>query len=356
QLGGQQYAAGGLSVATDAAGNVYLADGAWAPNQTNTVVKYGPDGRVLTRFGSYGDKSWAIGSFYWMLTGLTVTDDGATVYTSEVGNNRIQTWQRQGDGSYIATSAYGGTAANNADRGGYCNFAGWQGAFAAPYDVALDGAGNIYVLNTTCKQVLRFSPAFRELTANVDVRVAGGDYPRPHGFAVSRNGVVFVGENQRVLVPTGTAFAAAAPPVRGSSASTTPTPTPNPPPPSASSSTSPAVATPAAAPPTAPSAVALRNPLRIATRFARRVLVGPRSARRLVTQVKCTRACTVRVLVRDRRGTVGFATRRGVAGRYVSISVPLGRKRLPGRTQVTVSARTATGDVVSRRRVVSLGR
>ncbi|MBC7459882.1 MAG: hypothetical protein H7287_00830, partial [Thermoleophilia bacterium] len=47
QLGGQQYAAGGLSVATDAAGNVYLADGAWAPNQTNTVVKYGPDGRVL---------------------------------------------------------------------------------------------------------------------------------------------------------------------------------------------------------------------------------------------------------------------------------------------------------------------
>lgn len=57
-----------------------------------------------------------------------------------------------------------------------------MGKFAAPYDLGIDRAGNIYVINTTCKQVLKFSPGFGELLANLDVRI-GVDYPRPHGLA-----------------------------------------------------------------------------------------------------------------------------------------------------------------------------
>lgn len=354
-MNGSSYSAGGLFVATDAAGNAYFADGAWAPNQNHTVVKYDSNGNVVTRFGSY-QQSWATGSFYWMLTGLAVSADGSTVYTAEVGNNRIQTWRRQLNGTYAASSSFGGTSANNADRGGYCNFTAWQGAFAAPYDVALDGAGNVYVINTTCKQLLRFTPGFGELTANIDIRVNGADYPRPHGFAVSRTGVVFVGENQRVLVPTGVAVVVAPPPVRGA-----PIPTSTPAahaPPAASAPAPSAPPAQAAAQPVlgnSPQAALTRSPLRLASTFGPRALVGPRAARRLMTRVKCSRACTVRVLVRDRGGTAGFATRRGAAGQYVTITVPLGRKRTPGRSIVTFSAHTTTGDSASAKRIVFLG-
>jgi hypothetical protein len=187
----------GHFVAVDGAGNVYLADGAWSNNNTHTVIKYNSAGQYVTRFGDYAN-SWGTGTFYWMLTGLAVTRDGSKVYTSETGNNRIQTWARQGNGSYSANGGWGGTSANNADRQGYCDFGGWLGKFAAPYDVSLDSAGNVYVINTTCKQVMKFNSA-GTYVSGTDIRLNGGDYPRPHGFAVAADGTVYIGENQKVL-------------------------------------------------------------------------------------------------------------------------------------------------------------
>jgi hypothetical protein len=223
---GTSYAPGGYFIATDAAGNVYLADGTWGANLTHTVVKYDPTGRFVTRFGEWAN-SWQLGTFYWALGGLAVSADGATVYTVELGNNRVQRWRRQPAGSYAAADALGSTAATNPDRAGYCDYAGWRGTLAAPYDVALDAADNLYVINTTCKQVLSFAPGFGAMRANLDVRVAGGDYPRPHGFAVGRDGAVYVGENQRVLRPGGAPQPAdGGPPL--AAAQTDPAPTPRP--------------------------------------------------------------------------------------------------------------------------------
>lgn len=209
------FAPKGQFVATDSAGRVYLADGYWSANNTHTVLVYEPNGDLVTRFGEWMEDSWALGAFYWALGGVAVTDDGSTVYTTEAGNNRVQRWTRQLDGSYLPASTFGGTAANNPTREGFCDYDGWLGWFAAPYDVALDGAGNAYVINTTCKQVLRFAPGFGALQANLDVRLGTGTHPRPHGFAVGRDGTVYVGENQFALRPSGgTIPAAGAPPVR----------------------------------------------------------------------------------------------------------------------------------------------
>jgi hypothetical protein len=203
---GSWYTPSGYFIATDAAGNVYVADGTWGANQTNAVIKYDSAGTYVTHFGDY-TKGWERGMFHWALGGLAVSASGSTIYTSEIGNNRVQRWTHTGDGvGYrVASDAdlFGSSAANNADRAGYCDYAGWRGTLAAPYDVALDGADNLYVINTTCKQVLSFAPNFGPMRANLDVRVAGGDYPRPHGFTVGRNGAVYVGENQRVLRPAG---------------------------------------------------------------------------------------------------------------------------------------------------------
>ena len=193
---GKQWAPKGYFITVDGNGDIYLADGAWGGNGTHTVVKYSPDGSFITRFGEYS-QTWELGTFYWMLTGIAVTPDGSRVYTAEVGNNRVQLWDRQLDGSYAVSGSWGGTEANNADRGGYCDFNAWYGAFAAPYDVSLDAAGNVYVINTTCKQILKFDASGTYITG-IDVRLNGGDYPRPHGFAVSARGDVYVGENQKL--------------------------------------------------------------------------------------------------------------------------------------------------------------
>ena len=216
QMWGSTWQPQGHYVATDSAGNVYLADGTWTQNIAHTVIKYDPAGHVVTRFGEWAN-SWGTGTFYWALAGLAVSGDGATVYTVEIGNNRIQRWTRQGSGAYTATSTFGSNEANNPTREGFCDYAGWRGTLAAPYDIALDGAGNVYVINTTCKQVLSWTPDLSALRLNADVRVAGGDYPRPHGFTVGRDGTVYVGENQRMLRPAGGALPSdGLPPAAGS--------------------------------------------------------------------------------------------------------------------------------------------
>ena len=223
-FGGAAKSPRGVFVATDGGGNIYLSDGAWSGNDTHTVVKYRPDGSVVGRpFGSWAN-SWSTGTFYWMLTGLAVSRDGSKVYTVEVGNNRVQRWDRQADETYAFASTFGGNAQNNADRGGYCNFNGWEGKFAAPYDVALDRAGDLYVMNTTCHQVLKFTAAGSYIAG----WKVGSDAtsPRPHGFAVAANGDVLIGESSKKVVRSGGAY-----PRDGGSAPPPTPPEPDPKPP-----------------------------------------------------------------------------------------------------------------------------
>ncbi len=197
----------GHYIDTDGAGNIYLSDGGWTEGQGDdgrnrgggyhSIVKYTPDGACVTSFGERVD-TWADGKFWWMTNGLAVTQDGASVYTTEVGNNRVQRFDRQGDGSYRSSFRVGSTQANNADRGGNCVADGYDGRLAAPYDVELDEAGNIFVLNTTCHQVLKFNSGGQPLFA----KTLGSDATsgRPHSFAVSKDGKrIFVHEEGKML-------------------------------------------------------------------------------------------------------------------------------------------------------------
>ena len=192
-------------LATDNDGFVYLADGAWTDADSNTVIKYTPEGTVVTRFGAKKCwantlatcNSWETGFFYWQLNGIGVSRDGSRVYTVEGGNDRLQFWDRQADGTYKVTGTLGSTEANHGNReGDNCNYAKWTGEFASSYDMGIDGAGNIYVLNTTCIEVNKFSPAGTFL-ASYDLRNPSA--VKPHGFAVTRNGHVFVPQAQRVI-------------------------------------------------------------------------------------------------------------------------------------------------------------
>jgi sugar lactone lactonase YvrE len=210
-MDGYTYPPGGHFIATDGIGNIYLADGAWGTNLTHTVVKYESDGSLVTRFGRR-QESWAGGSFWWQLNGLTVNPDGTRVYTVEGGNNRVQRWDLQADGAYGAVDVIGSTEATNPTREAIdCVYgSGWQSRLASPYDAGLDAEGNLYVLNTTCHEVVRFT---------LDGRFAGvtrlgedRSETRPHGFAISRDGDVYVGQAGTILRSPRPAPAPAPPP------------------------------------------------------------------------------------------------------------------------------------------------
>lgn len=205
----------GLYLDTDSAGNIYLSIGAWIDGALHAIVKYSPSGTKITQFGEYtfGDcgqgkmdpAGWALGQFCWMLTGVAALGDGSVVYTTEVGNNRVQKWTRNPNGTYSAVDSFGGTQANDPNRaGGDCAFTAGQepDAFSAPYDVGADAAGNVYVMNTTCHDVVKMSSNMLVIeTIDLGDDSTGA---RPHGFAVAANGNVCIGESQKVIVQPGT--------------------------------------------------------------------------------------------------------------------------------------------------------
>ena len=202
----------GVFISTDASGFIYLADGGFsqrANGDINTIVKYRADGTLVTSFGSKVKDSWNNGVFNHTLTGVVASRDGSRVYTAENGNNRVQRWDRQVDGTYAYHSKFGGTAANDPNRwGGDCTYDTAQNpfddTFGAPYELGLDDAGYIYVTNASCRSVQRFtdnnngtytldynSPQFK--------RADGKFVKPPHGIAVAKNGSIYVGQAGKKL-------------------------------------------------------------------------------------------------------------------------------------------------------------
>lgn len=194
---GTPYRPLGEFLATDAAGNIYFSSGTWTAAPTS-VIKYDSQGRFLTQFGAW-ENSWTTGIFYWMNSGVAVTPDGSSVYVAEVGNNRIQRFDRQQDGSYLYSWMIGNDPAIDEDaRTGWCGTDVRGGRLSAPYDIGLDGAGNIYALNTSCVQVKKFAPDGTWLHTQQLTNIGGGYI---HGMAVDRAGRVYLAEIGRVMHP-----------------------------------------------------------------------------------------------------------------------------------------------------------
>ncbi|MBC7460966.1 MAG: hypothetical protein H7287_06355, partial [Thermoleophilia bacterium] len=223
----QQFAYGtkrdprGEFIATDAQGEVYIANGTWVGGAPIVMLHYAADGTFLGRFGDFNGGSRALGDFYWMLGDLTPTSDGMSVYTTEVGNNRVQRWDRNFDGSFTATVAYGNTAADDGkddpnqvgdqSRTSICD---QPGKFGAPYSNALDTTGNLYVMSTNCwlggtTQVQRLDVA----TGTWSI-INGPKYGdnQSHEIAIDGHGDIFMASVDTLLRATGTAPAPVTPP------------------------------------------------------------------------------------------------------------------------------------------------
>lgn len=178
-------------VATDATGNVYVAD-----THNHKVRKITPAGVVTTVAGSTGgsaDGTGAAAQFYY-LTGIAVAADG-TIYVADKDNHKIRKVTPNG----VVTTFAGSTS-------GYAEGTGTAAQFSQPYNVTVDANGNVYVADAGNHRIRKIT------SAGVVTSLAGGSqgeangtgeaaqFYYPYGVAVDATGNVFVADtfNQKV--------------------------------------------------------------------------------------------------------------------------------------------------------------
>ena len=129
-------------VATDAAGNVYIAD-----TKNNWIRKVNTAGNIYIIAGNQpaqgggtagftGDGGWASAAEVNQPSGLVV-DTAGNIYFADTGNNRVRKIAADG---VITTVAGNGTAAFAGDSG-----QATAASLSAPAAVAFDSAGNLYI-------------------------------------------------------------------------------------------------------------------------------------------------------------------------------------------------------------------
>ncbi len=134
------------------------------------------NGRIV-RFRTSGSHIGSIGRFR-SVRGVAVTPDGSRVYGADAGTDRI--------------TVMTGSGGDLAEIG--------QGELNSPAQIALDGAGNIWVADRGSDRVRAFAPDGRLLVSFGERGVGRGQFVEPIGIAVDCNGLVTVGDadNNRV--------------------------------------------------------------------------------------------------------------------------------------------------------------
>lgn len=178
-------------VATDRAGNIYVADTA-----NNTIRKITPAGVVTTFAGTAGvvghaDGTGPAASFFFP-SGIA-TDSAGNVYVADEMNNTIRK---------ITPAGVVTTIAGIALTMGHANGPGATATFNGPQGVATDSAGNVFVADTGNSTIRQISPFGTVSTvAGIALTVGHADgqgtlatFFLPRGLATDSLGNVYVAD------------------------------------------------------------------------------------------------------------------------------------------------------------------
>ncbi len=216
-------------VATDAAGNIYIAD-----RDNHRIRRVAPDGTITTIAGTgdAGDNVDGILSTLGQLNGPTsvAADGSGNIYIADTGNHRVRVITPNmalrsvsvaglGSPSYVLPDSAGNLYVADSDKGAVLKYltSGATITFASnlksPRGLALDVAGYLYVTEMDGRHVKRIGPAG-------DVTLIGeGVWNIPRAVAVDVFGNVFVVDTglQQVLqiTPSGLISAIAGTGVNG---------------------------------------------------------------------------------------------------------------------------------------------
>ncbi len=191
------------AVALDAAGNLYVAD-----YYNYAIRKVAPDGAVTTLAGSVGEPGGADGvgsaARFDRPSGLAV-DGAGVVYVADSGNHTVRRVTPDGAVS---------TLAGRAGEPGSADATGRDARFRSPLDVAVDGAGNVYVADAYNHVVRKITSAGAVSTLAGKVEIQNGSavggfadgkgsaakFRAPRGVAVDGSGNVYVADTENALI------------------------------------------------------------------------------------------------------------------------------------------------------------
>ena len=186
-VGGNYWAVRYVDV--DARGHVYVTVNA-------LVYELDPKtGAIVSSFGggattAYPGGPWQEG--FDKPEGIAVTADGSSMLLVDQQHQIVQRWVRVGATDWRRDTAF--LLGVPSQVGDYCQT---TDHFQSPYDVAVDAAGDIYVMDTTCQRVQRFTKA-GAFVQTVWTNTGGDDWN--HGFAVNWQGSVLLPIEEDILV------------------------------------------------------------------------------------------------------------------------------------------------------------
>ena len=212
-------------IAVDASGNIFVAD-----EGNNRIQKFSPDGALISRWGSYGggdgqfdrpgwiaidgkgdvyvtdnsrvQKFNANGVFItkWGSEGSgngefsypagIATDSSENIYVVDQGNCRVQKFSS--DGTFITKWGSCGLGAGE--------FNWLEGSSAADGGIAIDGNGNVYVVDSGNHRIQKFSSDGAFITKWGSYGSGDGEFDWPCGIAVDLNGSVYISDVKNLRI------------------------------------------------------------------------------------------------------------------------------------------------------------
>ncbi|HEX2831961.1 MAG TPA: NHL repeat-containing protein [Thermoanaerobaculia bacterium] len=178
-----------LGVAVDADGNVFVAD-----TSNHAIRKITPQGVVTTLAGSKRSSGatdgFGIQALFRSPYDVAVDPASGNIYVSDTGNDKIRKVTPDG---YVTTFAGSSIGAGDADG------TGTDASFDAPWDIAVDDAGNVFVADSGNNKIRRITPAAVVTTfagtggtGSTNGPVTSARFNAPSGMAVLPDGVTLI--------------------------------------------------------------------------------------------------------------------------------------------------------------------
>jgi tripartite motif-containing protein 71 len=172
-------------LAFDTKGNVYVTEvGSGSPADNSRVQKFSPAGESLAQWGTFGAEA---GQFNTPV-GIAIDQHGA-IYVADVGNHRVQKLSSEGK-PLTQWHTVGSGTGESTEIG---------------YDLVLDASGNVYVsdahpFSSGSDRIQKFSPSGELLARWGGTGKGPGQFRNPTGLAVDGKGNIYVvdSDNNRI--------------------------------------------------------------------------------------------------------------------------------------------------------------